>query len=173
MALEEINPHHLFAVGEGVRRMIKVTIAVDRYAHERTPAIELALVLYEFDEGVGGRDGDVGLLMVRVWFGGCDPASLIGFKREIPRLIEGNCDVVVDGRGLSCGGRDERGRSSEGKQSRVRGSTSNSGKRTSRQVSSLCIAILLVASDLDLLLLFVDSAVVDTVIVWSWGLHCL
>jgi hypothetical protein len=131
MASEEIDPHHLFAVGEGVRRTIEVSIAVDGYAHKWTPAIELALVLYKFDEGVGGRDGDVEPFVVLVCFGGCDPSSLIGLKGEIPRLIEGARDVVVDGRGECCSGRDERGRSSEGKRSRVSGRTRDSGERTS------------------------------------------
>jgi hypothetical protein len=80
MANGEVNPHHLFAVGESFCRAVKVSITFDRHAHERTNAIELALVLDEFDEGVGSRHGDVKPLVVLVGLGGSNPASLIGLQ---------------------------------------------------------------------------------------------
>ena len=164
MAQEEINPHHLFTIGKGVRSAIEVSIAVNGYTHEWTPAIELALVLHEFDKGVRGRYGDIKALVVFVRFGGSNPTSLIGLEREIPRLVERTCDVVVDDRCRSCGGRDERRRSSKGKRIRVR-NTRDTGQRTGRCIAILGRVLVVVAIVLLLLLFLFDSKVVETNIV--------
>ena len=85
--MKEVDPHHLFAVGKGVSCSVEESVTFDRYAHEWTPGIKLALVLEEFDEGAGGCDGDVEPLLVLVGLGGSNPASLIGLQGKVPGLV--------------------------------------------------------------------------------------
>jgi hypothetical protein len=116
---------------------------------------------------VGGCYGDIKALVVFVRFGGSDPTSLIGLEREILRLVERTCDVVVDDRCRSCGGRDERRRSSKGKRIRMK-STRDTVQRTGRCIAILGLVLVVVfAIDLVLLLFLFDSEVVETDIVGS------
>ena len=80
MVLGEVDLHHLFAIGKSVCCTFEESITFNRHAHEQTPAIKLAFVLDQFNEGVGGCNRDVKPLVVLVGLGGGNPARLIGLQ---------------------------------------------------------------------------------------------
>ncbi len=92
----KLNFHRVFAISKLSLMAVKQAITVNWDSHEWTPAIILTLVLQEFEESLGGGDGNVKANMIAICLGGNKPAFLIGLLGEIARLVEGAGGVVVD-----------------------------------------------------------------------------
>ncbi len=92
----KLDFHCVFAIRKLSLGAVKQAIIVNWYGHERTPAIILTLVLQEFKESIGGGNGNVEENMIASRHGADEPAFLIGLLGEIPGLVEGADDVVVD-----------------------------------------------------------------------------
>jgi hypothetical protein len=53
----------------------------------------------EFEEHLGDSNRNIEANVITSRLGGDEPALLVSLLGEIPRLVKGNCNVVVDGGG--------------------------------------------------------------------------
>jgi hypothetical protein len=92
----KLDFHRVFAISELSLGAAKQAITLNWYSHEQTPGIILTLVLQEFEESLGGGNGNFNANVIASRLGGEEPAFLIGLLGEIPGLVEGAGDVVVE-----------------------------------------------------------------------------
>ncbi len=90
------NFYSLVTVGKLIALVIVCNGTLDGDGHQWAPANIFALVLQEFKECLSCRDRYIKANMFAGCLGGHLPALLISLLGEIPGLVKGTGDVVVD-----------------------------------------------------------------------------